>query len=75
MVVFNYPTTSLTTTWTTLTSVAIGDSYKRPSQSVTTIGHYGNYVIRVNPNGNFEARTITSTATTAILGIIEYDLL
>ena len=72
-VVFNYPTQSLTTTWSTLTSAAIGDKTKRPSTPIVGVGHYGNYLIRINA-GTFESRTISGTANTAIIGIIEYDI-
>ena len=72
-VVFNYPTQSLTTTWSTLTAAAIGDTTKRPSTHIVGVGHYGNYLIRINA-GTFEARTISGTANTAIIGIIEYDI-
>ena len=72
-IIFNYDTVSLTTTWTTLSQSAIGDTTKRPPTDVVVVGHYGNYVIRVNTSGSIMARTITGTATTAIYGYMEYS--
>ena len=72
-IIFNYSTESLTTTWTTLTQTAIGDTTKRPPADVVVVGHYGNYVIKVNTYGDIIARTITGTATTTIQGYMEYS--
>ena len=72
-IIFNYSTKSLTTTWTTLAQSAIGVTTKRPPADVVVVGHYGNYVIKVNTSGNIMARTITGTATTAIQGYMEYS--
>lgn len=72
-IIFNYSTESLTTTWTTLTQSAIGDTTKRPPADVVVVGHYGNYVIKVNTYGNIMARAITETATTTIQGYMEYS--
>lgn len=73
-IVFSYPSQSLTTSWTTLSQNAIGNTTYRPKEDVDVVGHYGNYVIRVTNTGTFMARAITGTTTTQLIGQLEYTI-